>query len=197
MRCGRASLHANLFLIFWFLLSRRQDSYAGTAHAIWGTIQNDSTQREMLLNVIDAELMQWKTLHRRARWLVQTTNRLSTYRNIAAHTATIFSHYTDIVPTANPTATKIPTLRRFNQIKHEEFWHLLTGDLTALSHYAFFVAFEIHRPGKSIAGEPLPHKPRLRSLAQIDQMEGQIGRLAQSEAQRLQRSSSRRKRKAP
>jgi hypothetical protein len=44
------ALHANLFTMFWFLISQGNASYHATAHRIWHTIQNDSTQREMLLN---------------------------------------------------------------------------------------------------------------------------------------------------
>jgi hypothetical protein len=185
------SLHANLFLIFWFLSARGHDFYHATAYSMWHAIQNDSTQRDMLLNVARAELTEQQSLLRRIIWLVKTANQLSSYRNIAAHTPAIFSPHFRFLPAADPTAAREGARKKFNEIKHDDFWRTLTGDLNSLSLYAGAVAFEILGWNPR---EPLPHRPRLRSLAHIAQIEGQIGRLAQSEAHSLRQSASRRKR---
>src|SRR5437016_5645567 len=51
------SLHANLFLIFWFLLRRdRPEGIRPMAAGIWHQIQSDSTQRAMLLSTARSEL---------------------------------------------------------------------------------------------------------------------------------------------
>jgi hypothetical protein len=75
------------------------------------------------------------------------------------------------IPIADPSASREQARRRFNEIKHDQFWRLLTGDLNALSLYAARLAFEIYRPGFE---GPLPHRPRLRSLAQIDRASNQL-----------------------
>lgn len=67
MRTGLAlwawnSLHANLFMIFWFLLARgHPEGIREMAAGIWHQIQNDSTQREMLLSVARSQLATKKT----------------------------------------------------------------------------------------------------------------------------------------
>jgi hypothetical protein len=197
MRTGLAtwawnSLHANLFLIFWFLQNPAHiPSKRNMAHGIWNTILNDSTQREMLKIAAEAELAERKHLLRHVSWILSKTNRFSTYRNVAAHTAAVFSHFLTRLPTAEGSSTREPMRLRFNAIDHQRFWKILSADLTALSHYAARVAFEIYRPGFD---GPLPNRPRLRSLRQIDKIEGQIGRLAQSAERSLQPSASREKR---
>jgi hypothetical protein len=69
----------------------------------------------------------------------------------------------------------------------------LTGDLNALSLYAAHIAEATRVPAIETAS--LPRRPRLRSLSQIDRIEGQISRLAQFGGQRPRRSSSPRKRR--
>lgn len=188
------SLHGNMFLIFWFLTARGHDFYHETAYSMWHAIQNDSTQREMLLNVANAELSKNNRLLAKIRWLVKIANQLAHYRNIAAHTHAIFSPQFQIIPVADATASREAARKRFNEIKHDQFWRSLSGDLNSLSLYARAIAF--HILGWNDPPAPLPHRPRLRSLAQIDRIEGQIGRLAQSEANSLPQSPSRRKRKS-
>jgi len=189
------SLHAHLFVIFWLVL--RGGTNAGvtraTAHRIWHTIQSDSTQRAMLLSVAQNQPALNKQQLARIVWLIQATNRFSVYRNIAAHTPALFSRYLISIPRADPTSTRETARDRFNEIKHDHFWRLLTGDLNALALYAVHLALSI-RPLTS--GSPLPHRPQLRSLEQIAQIEAQISRLAQSEAPRLPRASSHPKRKS-
>jgi hypothetical protein len=186
------SLHANLFLIFWYLSARGHDFYRDTAYGVWHAIQNDSTQREMLVNVAKAELAGRKQLLRRIVWLVRMANSLSIYRNIAAHTPAIFSPRLRYLPAADPSAARESARKRFNEIKHDKFWRSLTGDLNALSLYAS--AIFLHISGL-VPPEPLPHRPKLRSLVQISQIEGQIGRISRSVVQTRQQSALRRKRK--
>lgn len=186
------SLHANLFTLFWFIASRGQPLYHTTAHRIWHTIQNDTTQREMLLNVANANLAFNKTMLQRVRWIIKTTNSLSTYRNIAAHTPAAFSPYLQDRPAADPFAARDQARKRFLEIKHDQFWRVLVGDLNALSAYTAGVAVEISQPG---FGGTLPHRPRMQSLAQIARIEGQISRLAQSEARSHQQFASQLKRR--
>jgi hypothetical protein len=159
-----------------------------TAHRIWHTIQNDSTQREMLLNVAKAHLAFQPALLEPIQWIIKTAYRLAIYRNIAAHTPAVFSPYFRERPAAEPVSTRDPMRKSFNEIKHDEFWRLLLGDANALSAYTAAVATEIPQPG---LGGPLPRKPRMRCLARIDRIEGQISRIAQSEERYRQQFASR------
>src|ERR1700730_7797469 len=80
-------LHANLFLIFWHLIrGGRPGMSRATAHRIWHVIQSDSTQRDMLLRVAQTDSNITTELLARIAWLIKTTNELSAYRNIVAHT---------------------------------------------------------------------------------------------------------------
>lgn len=188
------SLHANLFTMFWFLLGRgRPEGMKPTVESVWHQIQNDSTQRTMLLSVARSELGARKQMLRRVEWLINVAGRLSAYRNIVAHTPAIFSPYMVAIPIADPTAAREQARLRFNEIKHDEFWRKLTGDLNALAQYAHRLAFDIYRPGFD---GPLPHRPKLRSLEQIQRIEGQIGRLAQSAAPPHPQSSYRQRRRS-
>jgi hypothetical protein len=179
------TLHANLFLLFWFITSRGHGTYHATAHRLWHTIQSDATQRKMLLNLATANLA--NPLLGNVRWIIQTTNRLSTYRNIAGHTPAVFSPYYEQQPTADPASAREHAHKRFNEIKHNQFWRLLVGDLISLSTYTGAVATEIQEPG---FGGPLPRKPRMQCLAQIARIEGEISRLAQSEERSRQQFAS-------
>ena len=164
-----------------------------TAHRIWHTIQNDSTQRDMIAGTVQTHPWIPPALAKRIIWLLKTADRLSTYRNIAVHTPALFSRYLKTIPSAEPQSTRTTTRLRFNEIRHDQFWRFLTGDLNALSLYAAHIAEATRVP--AIGTVSLPRRPRLRSLSQIDRIEGQISRLAQSGGQRPQRSSSPRKHK--
>jgi len=186
-------LHANMFLIFWFITARGHDFYHETAHSLWHAIQNDSTQREMLLKVAIAELADDQRLLMKIRWLITVTGKLGRYRNIAAHTHAIFSPQFEILPVADASAAREGARKAFNEIKHDQFWRALSGDLNALTLYARAIAFRILG---WTPPTPLPHRPKLRSLEQIVQIENQINRLAQLEAHSLPQSPSRGKRKS-
>jgi hypothetical protein len=67
------SLHANLFLIFWYLIRGGYPRMTRTtAHRIWHTIQNDSAQREMLLGAAQTDARVNSELLARVIWLVST-----------------------------------------------------------------------------------------------------------------------------
>jgi hypothetical protein len=188
------SLHASLFLIFWHLIRGGHPRMTqATAHRIWHTIQNDSTQRDMILGTVQTHPSIPPALAKRIIWLLKTADRLSTYRNIAVHSPAIFSRYLKTIPSAEQQSTRTAARLRFNEIRHDQFWRFLTGDLNALSLYAAHMAEATRVP--RIGTASLPRRPRLRSLSQIDRIEGQISRLAQSVGQRPRRSSSPRTRK--
>jgi hypothetical protein len=130
-------LHANLFLIFWHLIrGGRPGMSRATAHRIWHVIQSDSTQRDMLLRVAQTDSNIKTELLARIAWLIKTTNELSAYRNIVAHTPAIFSQYTVRVPLADPSSTRDNARSRFNLIKHDQFWRFLTGAAPLRSAHA-------------------------------------------------------------
>ena len=186
------SLHANLFILFWFITARGSDFYHKTAHGIWHEIQSDSTQRSMLLNVARAELDKSQHLLTRIEWLIRVVDKIARYRNIITHTPAIFSPHFRLRPAADPAATRNVAKERFNQISHAEFWRALIGDLNALTLYAQAIAWEI--PEWTRRGT-LPRRPRLLSLARIEEIEAQITRISQLEARSLLQSPSRGKRK--
>jgi hypothetical protein len=128
------SLHASLFLIFWHLIRGGHPRMTqATAHRIWHTIQNDSTQRDMILGTVQTHPSIPPALAKRIIWLLKTADRLSTYRNIAVHTPAIFSRYLKTIPSAEQQSTRTAARLRFNEIGHDQFWRFLTGDLNALS----------------------------------------------------------------
>lgn len=182
-------VHGQLFLMFWFAMSSKGeiDAMHPTAHSIWHQIQNDSTQREMLISVVRTRLFDQKQLVANVEWLIKTLNRLSTYRNILVHTEAIFSPYMRQAPAASPAGARTGARQRFDNITHDKFWRDLAGDLNALTSYSFSLStiMQTLSPQRSSL-----RKPKLLSLAQIDRIEGQISRLAQSKAHFRQQSSS-------
>ena len=186
-----ARVHSHLFLIFWFTMSNRNatDGHS-TAHSIWNQIQNDSTQREMLLGVIRIRLVDHKQLVDATEWVIKTLNRLSLYRNIIAHTAALFSPYLKRTPAADPAGARIMHRQRFDIIAHDRFWRDLAGDLNALANYSLAIASMMHDPSKPRASL---RKPKLLSLAQIDRIDSQISRLVQSKERSRQQPSSKAK----
>lgn len=185
------SLHASLFLMFWFIIAKGNDFYQETARRIWNTLQSDSTQREMLLSVAIANLHHRRDVLKNIKWIIDTTNTLRTYRNIAAHAPIVFSPYLEYRPDIDVASTHDKARMRFREIKHDEFWDLLIGDLNALARYAGAIAFEIYRPG---FGGPLPDRPDMLCVEQIRHIDAQINRLAQIEERSHQRFASQRKR---
>jgi hypothetical protein len=151
-------------------------------------IQNDSTQREMLLSVVRTRLFGQTQLVSDVEWLIKTLNRLSLYRNILIHTEAIFSPYMRQAPSASPAGARIASRQRFDIITHDKVWRDLAGDLNSLTAYGFVLSTLMQ------AVPSPPHsslrKPKLLSLEQIDRIEAQISRLAQSKARSRQQSSS-------
>jgi hypothetical protein len=192
------SLHANLFLIFWFFMGdAHHPENRARAQGIWHATKNVSVQRQMLLRAIESEFVGWKRkeldknkqqLLHRIVWLIHKADILSRYRNIAAHVPAVFSPLMTQVPLADPTSTREQMLHRFNQINHRRFWRVFAGDVNALSKYALRLAFEIYQPG--VHG-PLPHRPRLLSPPQMKVIDDRINRQAMIEARSSPQSSSR------
>lgn len=185
-------LHANLYLIFFNLIGITDSLLASeqVAYNLWHVIQNDKTQRDMLQQAANAKLAPDKITLEKLNWILAQAQKLSTYRNIAAHTAIIFHQTTGDRPRADPWSSRSMAQERHRIIDHDKFWRLLAGDLSALSRYAARLADELWRPWRT---GPSLRKPRLQSLPLIDQIEDQLSRDRQAAARARQKPSSPRK----
>lgn len=146
----------------------------------------------MLRELAIAELGDMPRLLKNITWIIEKADKLGTFRNIAAHTSLMFSALNADSLLADPFSTRTQTLRRFKEIKHEQFWRLLAGDYRALSVYASTISYGFFRPG---VGGPLPRRPRLLAIPKIEEIDALIARLAQNQAPSRPRISLRRKRK--
>ena len=182
-------LHANLYLIFWFLIgpSGHPDEKQ-VAYGVWHTIQNESTQRDMIKEAATVKLANDRKLLSRITWILEKAERLSPYRNMAAHTAVLFHWITGAAPRPDPWSSRALHRDRYRLIDHDHFWRSLAGDLSALSRYAARLSDDLWRPGHTRSSF---RKPALLSLPLIDRIEGQIGRQKQIAAQSGQPISSR------
>jgi hypothetical protein len=171
-------LHAHMFEIFWYLLAldrHRGDTSHPLANSLWHQIQNDSTQRQMMMEAARAELSKDPATLRRVTWLFSMADKYSVYRNIPAHVPAIFSPHIPKRPSADKTASRLQAGVRFDLIDHGTFWRMMTGDLIALRHYAL-------RLSRPIFGfrEPWPRRPRLRALGEMERINQAHGLRMQS-----------------
>lgn len=185
-------LHAHVFEIFWYVLTGSDRPAQGHALAVglWHQIQNDSTQREMLIEAARVELSSNPAALTRLEWLLARIKDLSKYRNVAAHVDAVFSPHMRKRPAGNPVASRLQYGMRFDLIDHRRFWKIFAGDLNILGHYAL-------RLSRPIYGfpEPWPRKPKLLTPPLISKIEGEIGRRTRRPPPQRQPPASRGKHK--
>jgi hypothetical protein len=176
-RVGKAALawnelHENLYMIFWFAIGLNgHPAEEQIAHSLWHTIQSDKTQRDMLADSARIKLSKNKSAIDRLSWILKQTNKLSTYRNMAIHTAVVFHKTTGNIPKANPWGNRSESKKRYSAINHERFWKLLIGDLMALSRYTGRLADDLWRPWHK---KPSLRRPILQAVALINQIDNQL-----------------------
>ena len=150
--------HAAFCDLFGVLVNR-QNLMIG--YAIWHTSQSDTAQRELLFSVAKFTLAKRPRLLARVEWAKRSADSLSTIRNDAAHTATMFSgrlSAPSLVPSIFATAPK--RLRRLEHRDLNEMCFLLKGDLIALGGYVRLLGAESAFPGHY----PLQKRPKLLSI---------------------------------
>lgn len=162
-------LHADLYMIFWNIVGLNGHPVdAQVAQALWHTIQSDFTQRQMLANAAKVHLGDNDQTLERLLWVIKQTDRLSAYRNIAAHTAINASKVISPQVRADPWSSRDAVRQRFALIDHDRFWKQLAGDLYALAHYVEWLADALWRPGR---GPSSLRKPQLQCLGEIHRLE--------------------------
>jgi hypothetical protein len=181
------NLHAAIFEIFWSLLGvRAYDRWEShlLANTLWHQIQNDSTQRDMMLDTARIAVTPDARAAKKIEWIVQMANKFGTYRNVAAHVPVLVSEGRLL---ADPAASRLQAGLRFRHINHETFWRVLLGDILALSHYARSVSQYPH--------SSLPRRPQLRSLRAIQEIETALALQTQRQGRSRRGRPSRPKRK--
>jgi len=139
-------LHGRMFVLFWFLSENPHDRKSVAyekMHAIWHSVQSDSTQRQMVLAAAEPELRNQPKLFAAIKWAVDQTGELAKYRNAAIHIQTAFDGETS-GPRADAFSAPTAHAARFNSLDHRKFWDDFTGDLVALSHYVGGLASAVY-----------------------------------------------------
>ena len=191
-----ASLCSNLFVLFWFLLTRPGEvNTRNRAHGIWHTIQSDKTQRDMLSVLAKTEMQDKPKLLEKVLWVIDRAGKLSEFRNIATHVEATFSEQTVSRPAADPISSRTSHENKFNLIEHDRFWKLLAGDMIALSDYAACLVQQLYY-APNLRPDALPHRPVLRAIPEIQRIESQISRLSQPAKPKRPRRSSHAKRES-
>ncbi len=171
-------LHVELAMLFASVLP---DSTEIVLAAIWHSHASDSGQRNMLLESAHCRYWNDPVHYKRIKWIIQMADKMSSYRNLAAHLAMEIHDDTSggrafLLPdrlsakrAANVRAMwiKAPAMKK-------DFWALLADDLYVLQQYARIVFFATTPLGRRV---PLPRKPRLLSLPEIRRTEDWVRRI--------------------
>lgn len=154
------SLYDRLFMIFW-TLSKTEDH--SIAHTLWHTIQNDGTQRQMMLSLATVVLPKKSRMLAQLKWLKECVEDLAPLRNDAVHTPINFASLGDgrsvEVPAAQSARRQAVERQRVRSIA--ELWRSVRDDLYVLALYAQAIALRLNHPDRF---GPLPHRPRLRAI---------------------------------
>jgi hypothetical protein len=192
------ALHSSLFLIFWFLLSdaspdKIPDNLSRRrALSLWHTIQSDDLQRKMLISVATTTAQIKKPLLTRLMWVMKSADAIAPYRNVIAHVPMEFelvdeSKSDDNFVAMPNTLTARPTSEWRFIYSPPEFWDDLGDDLFALGQYADLVRRAVWSPDEPFRW---PHKPPLRCLPNIQEVNRQIGDRGARKAPRRRRGAS-------
>ena len=160
----------------WFIRLANEEK-APIGAALWHTLSNDQTQRDLLEAVLEVAPLGFGRKNARLKtnllWALKETRRLARYRNFAAHLPVDVEYAAGqrrVVPdakTAKPTA-----IRALSFIGHRRLFRLLRGDLFVLASYVsahYAVRFEIS-PGV------FPNRPRLHTDEAVRKSVSQRGR---------------------
>lgn len=131
--------------------------------AIWHSHQSDKSQREMLISAA-TEVLRFKSPKALAciRWLKDTTDKFSPFRNDPAHTPMSIAAFESGIVLIEPNifAAKSQSVTRLYEKPLESTWKKLRGDLFMLCAYAI----ELNRALNNSQFAPLPRRPRLLSI---------------------------------
>ncbi|MBO6521194.1 MAG: hypothetical protein JJ900_09755 [Rhodospirillales bacterium] len=130
--------------------------------SIWHAIQNDSTQRDMLLKAARAELHNDKKLLKQVEWIHERLTKLAVKRNDVIHLATAVQVSTaKLIP--DPISNRPNRVRRLSGEEILSDIHLLRGDLVVMANYIM----AIHGKISFDQNAPTPRKPRLKSIPAV------------------------------
>lgn len=190
-------LHVELALLFSSILPNTSQA---VLLAIWHSQGSDTGQRRMLVDAAHPRFWDDPVHYKRIRWIVQMADKMSAYRNIAAHVAMEIHDDTQtggayLLPDdlSAKRASMLRALLAKAPVNKDMFWIMLADDLYVLQQYArvVFFATAMHR-----GLPPFPRKPRLQSLPEIRDLERLVNETMKRPTwSRLRRSS--RKKSAP
>lgn len=208
-------LHDEFFLVFVAALSfeRVNDfgSIAGAsmrfhdhALAIWHVVQSDKAQRDMALEAISTVPtgLDLRPALTRLAWSKSRAAKLADYRNLAAHSAVLFSgrqrgKRIEMVPKFASHGARPTHERKLKLIDGLSFWRALRNDLLKLSEYVRGVrlrlmGLECARHGIEYMNAPKtwPDRPKLGSIARIQSIESRLAQAPRRAKRRSRRKAS-------
>lgn len=152
--------HSAFHRLFGLLVNPQVNTIGFT---VWHEIQNDSTQRKMLLTAARAALKKHPRKCLAAiEWAVERTDKLGTKRNDVIHLATGIQVSTKRFVTDAISARPNRVKKYGNEPVHTDL-PLLRGDLMAMANYVNAIWFAFH---SSKLGS-WPRRPRLLSIAPV------------------------------
>lgn len=158
--------------------------------AIWHAVKADTAQRDMLTAALENTATDPKVAEA-LDWLLNLMGKLSQHRNDVAHTP--MAHVIDLnkpIQLAPDFFSGDPArVNRLSRADLADFHRKFTGDLIALSYYAFCVAGELRSPRLYLAW---PQRPALQCIprSEVPLSRSQKRRLAESKARKLRQKSS-------
>ena len=130
-------------------------------YSIWHVIQNDSSQRDMVLLAAKEALKKQPRVFSRIAWAVERVNKLGEKRNDVIHLATalqVARSKTSFV--VDPMSNRPSRVRRLQGQKIHDDLPALRGDLVAMANYVSTIGSELIIPGRY----PWPRRPQLQSI---------------------------------
>lgn len=150
--------HAAFSRLFAILIS---PANLQVGFAMWHTLHNDRTQRELLWAAAQVVLAKNRKMLNRVEWAKRRADALSTTRNDAAHLATAFAvHLSEPQVVLDVLSTAPKRVRRLENRDLNKTFITLYGDLLAMSSYVSVLGAEIAFPGHY----SLPRRPKLLSI---------------------------------
>ena len=140
-----------LFHVFWALLGSEHEAALG----MWHSIQNDTTQRNLLKNLSKDAKTHTKSLRKSIIWACSMMDDLAVQRNIATHVQVIpFDN--EIL--ANTSTSRPSAVRRTQVNSTDSIWRDLRGDLIALENYSGGLMLDVFAK----SARPSHHRPTLK-----------------------------------
>jgi hypothetical protein len=153
-------LHVHFGLLFGAILKHKNMMIP---NAIWTALTTDRAQRDVLMATISWEYLASGRKFQRIKWALDTTDKLSRYRNDAVHLAARPSASLHGQKPSTRTGYMGVSFNRAMRMSDVDFCHMLEtlrGDVRQLSGYVDWLYRWVARTGNE---GPLPRRPVMRS----------------------------------